>query len=123
MSALLQIGLVLGVCLLGEMVSAVLPVPVPSGVTSMLILFALLCLRVLKPKKIEGISSFLLSNMAIFFVPSCVGVIRYVDVFFANALPIVVICVLSTPVVFFMTGMAVKLTMRLMCRKEGAKHA
>lgn len=120
MSVLAQIGVVLGICLFGEAVSAVLPLPVPAGVTSMIILFVLLCLRVLNAKKIEGVSSFLLNNMAVFFVPSCVGIMRYADVFFENALPIILICAMSTPVVFFTAGTAVKLTMRLMNRKGGS---
>lgn len=54
MSVLAQIGVVLGICLFGEAVSAVLPLPVPAGVTSMIILFVLLCLRVLNAKNRGG---------------------------------------------------------------------
>ena len=122
MEILAQIGVVLGICLLGEAVSAVLPLPVPAGVTSMILMFALLCTGRFKQKSIEGMSSFLLRNMAVFFIPSCVGIMRYADVFLRNALPILLICVLTTPVVFFAAGTSVRLTMRWMERKGGARH-
>ena len=119
MDTLVQTGVVLGVCLLGEAVSAVLPVPVPAGVTSMILLFAMLCTKLIKRDPINGMSSFLLRNMAVFFIPSCVGIMRYADVFLQNALPILLICSLTTPVVFFTSSLAVRLTMRLMRRKGG----
>lgn len=119
MELVTQIGFVLGICLLGEGVSALLPLPVPAGVTSMLLMFAALCTRRLKPAMLEQTSSFLLKNMALFFIPACVGIIRYADVFLRNALPIVLICVLTTPVVFFAAGTAVRLTLRIMNGKGG----
>lgn len=121
MDVLVQIGVVLGMCLLGEAVSAVLPVPVPAGVTSMILLFAALCTKLVKRESIGDMTSFLLRNMAVFFIPSCVGIMRYAEVFLQNALPILLICALTTPVVFFTSSLAVRLTLRVMRRKGGAR--
>ena len=44
MRILTQIGIVLGVCLVGELVAQVLPFPFPSSVIAMVLLFLLLLL-------------------------------------------------------------------------------
>ena len=49
MAILTQIGVVLGVCLVGELVAQVLPFPFPSSVIAMVLLFVLLCAKVINP--------------------------------------------------------------------------
>ena len=53
MAILTQIGVVLGVCLVGELVAQVLPFPFPSSVIAMVLLFVLLCAKVIKPHHIR----------------------------------------------------------------------
>ena len=59
MRILTQIGIVLGVCLVGELVAQVLPFPFPSSVIAMVLLFLLLCSKVIKPYHIQGKTDFL----------------------------------------------------------------
>ena len=115
-----EIMIVMGICLAGEAVAAVLPFAFPSSVISMLFLLVLLLARVLKPHHIARKSQFLLSNMALFFVPAGVGMLAYLQVLVENALPILAICAITTPLVFFVTGKSVQWTMRLM--ERGKKH-
>ena len=119
MSILAQIAVLFGICLSAEGISAVLPFTMPPAVLSMVILLILLLTKVLKPKQLEQISSFFLGNMAMFFIPVVSGIMQYTDVLFANFLPIILICLLTTPLVFFVTGTVVQLTVRLM--KKGGK--
>lgn len=119
MSSLGQILLLFAICLAGDGISAVLPFPFPGSVLSMLLLLGLLACRAVKPKDLKEGAGFLLDNMAVFFVPACVGILRYTEVLFANFWSIVLISLLTTPLVFFVTGHAVQLTMKLM--KKGGK--
>ena len=79
MKIILQIGLVLGICLLGEGVSLLLPIPFPGSVLAMIFLFILLLSGLLRPEHIKEKSDFLLKNMAFFFIPAGVGIMEYAD--------------------------------------------
>ena len=121
MSVLAQIGVVFGLCLAAEGISALLPFTFPATVLSMVLLLMLLSCRVLKPQQLKEKSEFLLGNMPLFFVPACVGILQYTDVLFQNFWAIILISLLTTPLVFFVTGHAVQLTMKLLRRKEEKK--
>lgn len=119
MSVLAQICVIFGICLASEGVSSVLPFTFPSSVLSMLILLLLMAVRVLKPKQLQGTAGFFLDHMAMFFIPVCVSVLKYVDVLLANFWAVVLISLLTAPLVFFVTGHVVQLTMKMMRKKKG----
>ena len=118
MRIIAQIGVVLLVCLLGEAIAAVLPFPFPASVIGMLLLFLLLACGWLKPHHIREKSNFLLSNMAFFFIPAGVGLLKYLDVLAENLIPLLVICLVTTPLVFFVTGWTVQAIMKWTASKE-----
>ncbi len=78
MKVILQIGVVFGVCLIGEAAACFLPFPFPASVLSMILLFLLLCLKVLKIDHIRQKADFLLQNMAFFLYPGGSGHFRAV---------------------------------------------
>lgn len=120
MSIVSQLFVVFFVYLASEGIAALLPFTFPASVLGMIILLVLLLTKVLKPAQLKESSDFLLGNMLLFFIPTCVSVITYADVLFRNFWPIVVISVLTTPLVFFVTGQVVQLTMKRI-RKKGEK--
>ena len=120
MSIVSQLFVVFFVYLASEGIAALLPFTFPASVLGMVILLVLLLTKVLKPAQLKESSDFLLGNMLLFFIPTCVSVITYADVLFRNFWPIVVISVLTTPLVFFVTGQVVQLTMKRI-RKKGEK--
>lgn len=118
MSILKQLVLVFAVCLVAEGISAVLPFTLPASVIGIILLLVLLAVKAVKPKDLKEVSDFLLDNMALFFIPVVSSMIQYKDVLFANFWAIVLICLLTTPLVFFVTGHVVQLTVKLLRRKE-----
>lgn len=122
MSVIAQLCVVFAVCLVCEGISAVLPFAFPGTVLSMVVLLILLLTKVLKPRQLQQTSDFLLSNMTMFFIPACTGVMTYADVLFENFWAIVLISLLTTPVVFFVTGHVVQLTMKWIRRREARRH-
>ena len=119
MAILTQIGVVLGVCLVGELVAQVLPFPFPSSVIAMVLLFVLLCAKVIKPHHIRQKGDFLLKNMAFFFIPAGVGILENFDQLKANLLLFLAVCVFTTFITFFVSAMTVRAMMAL--QKKGGK--
>lgn len=108
-----QVAVIFGVCLLGQAISEVIPIPFPGSVISMVIMFILFLVNWLKPKKLKEVNGFLLENMAFFFIPSGVGIITQFDVIKNSVLQIFIICVVSTVVTFAATAYTVKLVMNI----------
>lgn len=123
MSIVLQLFVVFFVYLASEGIAALLPFTFPASVMGMVILLVLLLTKVLKPAQLKESSDFLLGNMLLFFIPTCVSVITYADVLFRNFWSIVLISVLTTPLVFFVTGQVVQLTMKRIRKKGEKEHA
>ena len=119
MPVISQIFVILAICLASEGVSALLPFTFPASVIGMILLLVLLCARVMKPQQLQQTSDFLLGTMAMYFIPACVGVLEYVDVLLDNIWAILIICLVTTPLVFFVAGHVVQLTVRLMRKKGG----
>ncbi|EOS58623.1 MULTISPECIES: CidA/LrgA family protein [unclassified Anaerotruncus] len=118
MKIITQIGVLFGVCLGGVGISAILPFPFPASVSAMLLLFALLLCRVVKPGQIDEIAGFLTKNMAILFLPAAVGIIESLDILRDSGIQILIICLVSTLLTFGVTATVVSLLMRLADRKE-----
>lgn len=116
-----QIAVIFAICVAAEGVAAVLPFTFPSSVLGMLILLALLLCKAIKPKQLEESSGFFLNNMTFFFVPTCVGILKYTDVLLSNFWAIVLISILTTPLVFFVTGHVVQAAMKRIDRKEESR--
>lgn len=113
-SLLAQCTIVFAVCLCAESISALLPFAFPSSVLALLLLWLLLLCHCIQPTHIQTVSSFLLQYMALFFVPVSVGLIRYLDVLRSVWLPVLLICAITTPLVFCVTGWTVQLLLRLL---------
>ena len=113
MKMILQIGVVLGICLLGEGISLLLPIPFPGSVIAMVLLFLLLLSRVLRPDHIRQKSDFLLQNMAFFFIPAGVGIMEYFDVLLPFLLPLLLICLITTILTFAASALTATLVIHI----------
>lgn len=123
MKIILQIGIVLGICFLGEGLEMLLPFPFPASVISMILLFVFLCLGLVKQEHIKQKSDFLLQNMAFFFIPAGVGIMSDYNALKDNILPLLAVCFLTTIITFTVTAFTVKGVIRLQNakRRKGEK--
>ena len=108
---LVQIGIVFGICLVGEGIAAVLPFTFPASVLSMLLLFVLLC-GVRKVEHIREKGDFLLKNMAFFFIPSGVALLEQVDFLKGKIMILLLICLITMVLTFAATAFTVRLVSR-----------
>ena len=90
--------------LAGEATRAVLHLPLPGNVLGMLLLVAGLRVRAVRLETVKPCADFLVRNMALFFVPAGVALVRHVDAIRAWWLPIAVAAVPSTFAVLAVVG-------------------
>ena len=118
-----ELALIFGICLVGEGVAALLPVAFPASVISMVLLMVLLLTGVVKDRHIQTASHFLVANMAFFFLPSFVGLLEHIDLLKSQLVPLLLIIVLTTPVVYLVTGWTVRLLMLRHRNRKEDRHA
>ena len=118
-----ELALIFGICLVGEGVAALLPVAFPASVISMVLLMVLLLTGVVKDRHIQTASHFLVANMAFFFLPSFVGLLEHIELLKSQLVPLLLIIVLTTPVVYLITGWTVRLLMLRHRNRKEARHA
>lgn len=115
-----QFGIIAGVSFLGEFLYALLPFPIPASVYGLVLMVVLLMTKVVRLEMIEETADFFISMMALFFVPSSVGLMTSLDIVKDSILQLFVICVISTVVVMSVTGLAAQAVIRAK-RKKGEK--
>ena len=75
MKLLYQFGVIMTVTFLGEVLHAVLPLPVPASIYGLLIMLFCLCAKVIKLNQVKLAADFLIDIMPPMFIPSAVGLI------------------------------------------------
>ena len=120
MSVMGELGLIFGICLVGELIAALLPVAFPASVISMVLLMLLLLCGVVKEGHISVVSKFLVANMGICFIPALVGVLEYGEVLKRQLIPFVILTLITTPIVYGATAWSVQLLIRFR-RGKGEK--
>lgn len=84
---------------LGELTGWLLNGFIPGSVIGMMLLFAALCLKIVKPHQIKPVAKFLCDNMALFFVPAGVGIINALDILSQYWQAVLLACSISTVIV------------------------
>ena len=110
-----QSALIFGFTLLGEVLSRLIPLPIPAAVYGLVLLFIALCLKIVKLEHVNKVSDFLLTILPILFVSPAVNLLESWGILAPHILPIVLIVVASTVLVFIVAG----LVSQALCRKEG----
>lgn len=119
MDLILELGLLFAVCLLGQWGAALLPIPLPGSVLSLLLLLVLLFSRRVREEQFARSGAFFLDNMGIFFVPALVGILEHLALLRSIALPFFAATLLTTPLVYCAAAWTTQLLMKRQRRKEG----
>lgn len=99
----------------GELLQATIPLPVPAAIYGLVLMLVALATGLLKIRHVQETSDFLISTMPILYVPICVRILEYWGVISENAVAIMAISVISTFLVFAVSGLV---TQWLMGRKH-----
>ncbi|MGO5052720.1 CidA/LrgA family protein [Lachnospiraceae bacterium LCP25S3_G4] len=95
MKVLKQLGIILGICLLGEVTIRLLPFSFPSSVISLIILAVLLAVKVLKEEQIKETADFLAGAMAMFFIPPSIGIFEELELLKGQLLAVCIVVLIS----------------------------
>lgn len=93
---------------IGELLQAVIPLPIPAAIYGLVLLLAALCTGLLKAEMIADTARFLIAVMPLLFVAPAVSILGNWNVIAPNAAAIVVIMCISTVIVFAVSGLVTK---------------
>ena len=106
-----QLGIILGIWAVGELISSLLSniITMPGTIIGMTILFLLLQFKIMKEETIKDVADFLLGNMAIFFVPAGVSLINSLGLITENMLVLLLSGTVATIIIMIVTGKIVEI--------------
>lgn len=119
MRYLFQSGRILAFCFAGEVLHAVLPLPVPASVYGLLLLLLALCSGIVRPEQVRETGLFLTGIFPLLFVPAAAGVMELWAELGVMLLPAVIAIVPVTVLVFAAAG---RTTQALIRRKEKTQN-
>lgn len=111
-AVVLQLALVVGFWLAGELLVRVLHLHVPGGIAGLALVLLLLVTRVLKVSAVKRGSEWLLAQMLVFFVPAVLAVLEHREFLGLLGLKILFVIVMSTIAVMAVTALVVDLASR-----------
>ncbi len=109
-----QFAILVITCFIGEILHEVIPLPVPASIYGLVLMFVALQTKIMPLSAVEEISDGLLGIMPLLFIPSTVGLILAWDILKVWWLQFMIIGILGTMVVFFVTGHVTQLVIRIL---------
>ena len=101
-----ELGIILAICVLGEVISVLIGGALPANVLGMILLLVLLASRLIKARQVEHAADFFLKNMAIFFLPVSLGILELYNQLKSQLAAIIAVCFITT----FLTALATAAT-------------
>lgn len=107
-----QFLIIAGVSFAGELLSLLLPLPVPASIYGLVLMLILLMTGVVKLHQVKTAADFLIEIMPLMFIGPSVGLMESLPVLQAMLLPLVVILILTTLLTMGATGLTAQALVR-----------
>ena len=104
MKYLKQFTIILLISFAGEILRALVPLPIPASVYGFVILLAALLIGVIKVEQVKETALFLIEIMPVMFIPAAVGLLTAWDTLKPVCVPVIAITVITTVLVMGVTG-------------------
>ena len=108
MKYLSQFLIILGFTFAGEALQRFLPLPIPASIYGLVLLFAALCLGLVKLEQVKEVGGFLTSILPILFVGPTVGIAEHWSLISSRLFPIVLLLFATTALTFGISGRVVQ---------------
>ena len=105
--------------MIGQVLEWIIPLPIPAAIYGFLLLFLALMTGLLKKEHIDETAKFLISIMGILYVAPAVNLLSYYDIIAPKLAGVITVVVLSTVIVFGVSGWVTQ----LLSKKEEKKDA
>ena len=112
-----QFLVIMAVSFVGEILHAVLPLPIPASIYGLVLMLALLMTGALKLDAVEDAGKFMIEIMPVMFIPAGVGLMESWGELKAVLVP--VITLVSTIVVMVVSGRVTQAVIRLERKHKG----
>lgn len=124
MEYVISLGIILLFSLLGEILKAIIPLPIPASIYGMVLLFLALQFKIVKVEKINTVAQYLISIMLIFFIMPAVSIMDSFSSLTENLIPILVAIIVPTILVVIITGIVTQSVEKLSakCNKKGKEE-
>lgn len=99
-----QICIILGICLLAELMEYFIPLPIAASIYGLVLMLIALMTKIVPLKEVEDVADFLTGNIAILFIPPTVGIMASVEEIKQILIPLLVICISTTLLIMGVTG-------------------
>lgn len=118
MKHIFRLTIILAISLLGELLNALIPLPIPGSIYGLVLMLAGLCTGIIPLEKVESTGRFLIEIMPVMFIPAAAGLIDSWSAVRPMLVPALVIMVVSTFIVMGVTGYVTQALMRRSRKEE-----
>jgi len=113
-----ELGIILLISFVGELLHSLLPLPVPASIYGLVLLFVCLVTGIVKLEQVNTTARYLIEIMPLMFIPAGVGLLSAWGVLKPVIVPVAVITVLSTIIVMGVSGRVTQAILRMGGRKK-----
>ena len=118
MKYLKQFCIIISISFIGEVLNKLIPLPIPASIYGIIILFTLLCTKILKVSDVKEVSKFLIEIMPIMFVPPAAGLLETWGIVQTGLWQYLLLTVVSTVVVMVVSGLVTQLVIKSGRKRE-----
>ena len=118
MKYLKQFCIIIAISFVGEILNKIVPLPIPASIYGIVILFTLLCTKVIKVSDVNEVSKFLIEIMPIMFVPPAAGLLETWGIVQTGLWQYLLLTVVSTVVVMVVSGLVTQLVIKSGRKRE-----
>lgn len=104
MKILNQLLIIFSYSILGDLISNLLPFPIPGSILGLILLFLSLKYKIITLSQIEESGNYLKNNMGIMFVPLTVGIMDYFELLSQHWFNIILIVFFSTSLTYLVAA-------------------
>ena len=106
------------IMLISNGIAAIVPIPIPASVVGLVLLFVLLCLKVIKLEQVETLGTSLTSLIGFLFVPSGISVMNLLGVMQQYGEQIALVILLATIILLGATGLFSQLILSVSQKRQ-----
>ena len=113
MKYLRELLIIIGIYILGLIITEAFNLIIPGNIIGMIILLVLLLTKVIDVKAIETTANFFLNHLAFFFIPAGVSLMNSFGIIKDNWIGILFVSIITTFIIFVVTGKSVEYIQKL----------
>ena len=107
-----EFGIIIVISLIGELLNYLIPLPIPSSIYGLVIMFLCLHFKIVKIADVKKTAVFLIEIMPLMFIPAAVGIIESWDIIKPNVIAYAIITIVSTVLVMAVAGRVIQWVIR-----------